>query len=203
MVAGVRTVAVVGCGRMGSAIAESCARAGFPTTIVGPGAGGVRRLADRTLASLEAAARRGELDVPAYARAASLLWFAGDLEAVEGVDLIIACGEEPPQARGPLLAAVERSAGLDAILAATSTVALPLGALSRSLSRPERLVGLRISAPEPAVPGVRHASPLGRICEVSAAPATEPAVLRRAVHFVEALGAGVIVAAAPGRGLAA
>lgn len=202
MVAGVRTVAVVGCGQMGSTIAESCARAGFPTTVVGPAPAEIRQVAARMLAGLEAAADCGELDGPARARAGSLLWFAEDLEAVEGVDLVIACGDGPPGARGPLLAAIERSATAAAILA--SAVPAPLGVLSRPLSRPERLVGLRFAGLVPAGPGARRAGALGRICEVAPAPATEPAILVRAARFVEALGAAaVVLEAPPWRGLAA
>jgi 3-hydroxybutyryl-CoA dehydrogenase len=194
MVAGVRTVAVVGCGRIGRVIAESCARAGFPTTAVSLAPGGVDRFAKEVRASMEGAVRRKELDQDEHERAAALLWFSGDLAAVEGVDLILECAADTLAAKRSIIAVIERVSGPAAILAAEAT-GPELEALSWPLSRPERFLGLRFSERDPGGgrPGARRPGPLGRDCEIEAGPATDPQILTRATHFIEALGATAVI----------
>lgn len=197
MVAGVRTVAVVGCGRLARAIAECCARAEFPTTAVSLTPGGADRLAAQVHTRLETALRRGELDLDGYERADALLWFAGDLAAVEGVDLVIECAAEGIAAKRSILAGVEAVISPAAIVAADAR-GPALESLSWQLARPERFLGLRFYDRERmgARPGVsRHPGPLGRECDVEAGPSTDPAIVARAARFIEALGATAAIVA--------
>jgi 3-hydroxybutyryl-CoA dehydrogenase len=90
LVAGhITRVGVVGGGLMGSGIAEVCARAGLPVTVVETGGRAVDAARQRLEASLKRAARSGKLDADELAEVEARITLVDDLTALATSDLVI------------------------------------------------------------------------------------------------------------------
>lgn len=148
---GIERVGVVGCGLMGSGIAEVCARAGLPVAVVeaGPQAAAAGR--QRIEESLARAVQRGKLSAEARDAAAGLITVGSDLAALADRDLVVEAVAEDEAAKIAVFAAldavVERR---DAILA-SNTSSIPVIKLGAATNRPEQVVGLHFFNPVPVL----------------------------------------------------
>lgn len=164
----IESVGVVGCGLMGSGIAQTAAAAGYPTT--------VREIDGETLEkglqsiekSLEKAVSREKMS--AEDRDATLANIEGvvDLEPLADCDLIVEAIVEDLDAKRRLYADLEPRLRADAVLA-TNTSSLPLERLAQGLEHPGRLIGLHFFNPVAQMP----------LVEVVAGGASEPPALAR------------------------
>ncbi|MFJ8011475.1 3-hydroxybutyryl-CoA dehydrogenase [Streptomyces sp. NPDC096339] len=149
---GADRIGVVGCGLMGSGIAEVCARAGRDVVV----AEADRAAADSGLArierSLARAAAAGKLTAAEAADAAARITVTTDLGRMADRDLVIEAVAEDERAKVDVLArldaVVERP---DAVLA-TNTSSIPVIRLAAATSRPEQVIGLHFFNPVPVLP---------------------------------------------------
>jgi 3-hydroxybutyryl-CoA dehydrogenase len=148
----IERVGVLGCGLMGSGIAEVCARKGRDVVVVEVDAAAAERGRAKVERSLETAAARGKLTSDEFDLARSALSFTDDWDALADRDLVIeAVSEEPAlkdQAFRRLDAAVR---GADAILA-SNTSSIPIMKLATATGRAENVVGLHFFNPVPVLP---------------------------------------------------
>jgi len=148
----VEVVGVVGCGLMGSGIAEVAARSGCDVTVLEFDDAAVKRGLDRVRTSLDTAVRRGKLAPEDGALALSRISVGADAGALAGCTMVIEAVPEDADAKTSVFRlldeVVERS---DAVLA-SNTSSIPIMKLAMATRRPEHVVGLHFFNPVPVMP---------------------------------------------------
>jgi 3-hydroxybutyryl-CoA dehydrogenase len=172
-----RTVGVVGCGLMGSGIAQVSAQAGFPTR--------VREVDDALLARglgridhfVAAGVERGRTSPEDAARVKATLSGTTRLDDLAGCDLVIEAIVERAEAKQATFAALEAIVGPDTVFA-SNTSSLCITELATATKRPDRFVGLHFFSPVPVM----------KLVEVIRGLATSDATLERVLAFGRTLG---------------
>jgi len=173
----IKTVGVVGCGLMGTGIAQVSAQAGFPTTVVeanqallDKGLAGVRR-------SLEALVAKARLDERAKDEALGRLRGATALDALEGCDLVIEAITENQALKNETFVALDRLCPPHALLA-SNTSSCNVTAMAAATKRPGQVLGLHFFNPVP----------LMKLVEVVKTILTEEPAVQTAYAWVQAIG---------------
>jgi 3-hydroxybutyryl-CoA dehydrogenase len=182
------SMGVIGGGRMGSGIAQVFAAVGSDVAVVERDEAAAHAARERIGESLERAAERGKLE----GSPDDVLARIDIVEAVEDLpadlDLVVEAVPERVDLKMAVLTAAERVVGPGAVLA-TNTSSLPITELAAALERPGRFLGLHFFNPVPA----------SKLVELVVGPATEEAVVERALGWVRAIGkADVVVKDSPG-----
>ncbi|MBG0850503.1 3-hydroxybutyryl-CoA dehydrogenase [Streptomyces spinoverrucosus] len=148
----VARVGVVGCGLMGSGIAEVCARAGLDVVVAEAGRAAADAGRARITASLDRATAAGKLTGDDRDAALARITVTTGLEPLADRDLVVEAVAEDETAKVDVftrLDAVVRDT--DAILA-TNTSSIPVIRLAAATSRPQQVVGLHFFNPVPVLP---------------------------------------------------
>jgi 3-hydroxybutyryl-CoA dehydrogenase len=170
-------VGVLGCGLMGSGIAQSAAAAGFPTVVRDVEAGLLARGEAAILKSLDKLVEKGKLEAAARDAALGRLTFTTDLADVAGSDLIVEAVTEDLALKTQLWHALDASAPAATIFA-SNTSSLSIGDMAAATGRPDRFVGLHFFNPVPLMP----------LVEVVRAVSTSRKTFERAMAFARRLG---------------
>jgi len=173
---------VVGCGLMGSGIAEVCARAGYTTL--------VRELNDELLArgrqrletSLTTAVERGKLPSTDRDEAMARLQWTTQLDDFAQCDLVIEAATDNPEIKKQTFAALDGVCPPHAILA-SNTSSIPIIQMATSTRRPDRVLGMHFMNPVPVM----------RLVEYVRTLTTSDETLETARAFGESLGKRIIV----------
>lgn len=169
----IERVGVLGCGLMGSGIAEICARAGVDVVVVEYGQDALARGRRRLLGSLDRAVSSGKMTEASRAAALALLTFDTDLQAFADRQLVVEAVPEMMQIKLDAFRAFDRVAkDPDAILA-SNTSSIPIMRQASGTSRPEQVLGLHFFNPVPVL----------RLVELVSSLLTGPAALGRAQDF--------------------
>ncbi|MEU6663388.1 3-hydroxybutyryl-CoA dehydrogenase [Streptomyces sp. NPDC046821] len=142
-------VGVVGCGLMGSGIAEVCARAGFDVVVneIDTDAAAVGRA--RITASLDRGLRSGKLSQDDRAAALSRLTFTGDFGDLADCQLVIEAVAERLEVKASVLTALDKVLRSPDAIIASNTSSIPIIELAALTQRPERVVGVHFFNPVP------------------------------------------------------
>jgi 3-hydroxybutyryl-CoA dehydrogenase len=148
----IERVGVIGCGLMGSGIAEVAARAGCDVVVVEADDAAAKAGRDRIDRSLAMAVRRGKLEAEARDEALAHLLVAADREAVADRQLVVEAVPEDEAVKLATFRWVDEvvTAG-DAILA-SNTSSIPIMKLAMATRRPEQVLGLHFFNPVPVLP---------------------------------------------------
>ncbi len=177
-----KTVGVVGCGLMGSGIAEIFARAGATVLVHEVDEEAAERGRARVERSLRRAASAGKLAEDDAAVALGRLSFGSDLEALAPVDLVVEAANEDEQIKTDLFSRLDKIVqNRDAVLA-SNTSSVPIMKLGTVTSRPAQVVGMHFFNPVPVLP----------LVEVVPSLLTAPETERRVAQVAEDLGKTVI-----------
>lgn len=149
--AGFTRVAVVGCGVMGSGIAEVCARAGLDVLVCEANEQLAEKGAERVRRSLERAVAGGKLSDADRSAALARLRFVADLAELSDRQLVFEAVPEEPQTKAAVLAHIGSVLPEGAIIG-TNTSSMPITRLSRATKRPERALGVHFFNPVPVQP---------------------------------------------------
>jgi 3-hydroxybutyryl-CoA dehydrogenase len=179
----IKRVGVVGCGLMGSGIAEVCARAGYDTF--------VREVSDELLAkgrervsrSMDTAVERGKLAAAERDAAWARLRWTTDLADFADRDLVIEAVIENEAEKCKVFAALDAICPPHAILA-SNTSSIPIIRMATATRRPDRVLGMHFMNPVPVM----------QLIEFVRAITTSDETLAQARAFGESLGKRVIVA---------
>ncbi len=174
-------VGVVGCGTMGSGIAEACARAGQRVDVLVLDTDHAEDGRARIANSLDRSIAAGRLSEPERDAALEAIGFTTDAGDLAESGFVIEAVPEHLE----LKRAVFRDLGAacpNAILA-TNTSSLPVIHLAAASDVPGRVVGLHFFNPAPAM----------ELVELAVTVATEPAVRDAAAEFARSLGKTVVV----------
>jgi len=146
----IRKVGVLGCGLMGSGIAEVAARAGFETVVREVEQGFLDKGMERIRGSLGRAVEKGKLD--AGQRDATLARLQGttDLAALADCDLVVEAIVENVDEKRRTFAALDQAVQAEAIFA-SNTSSLTITQLAMATRRPDRFVGLHFFNPVPVM----------------------------------------------------
>ncbi|GAA2304465.1 3-hydroxybutyryl-CoA dehydrogenase [Streptomyces hawaiiensis] len=179
----INRVGIVGCGLMGSGIAEVCARAGLDVTVAVSRPESVEPGRNRIRNSLGKAVAKGKLTEAERDAVLGRIELVPDLKAMADRQFVVESIREDETAKVELFAALDAIVeDPDAILA-TNTSSLPVMRLARSTGRPGRVIGVHFFSPVPLLP----------LVELTSSLLTEEPVADRAERFVsEVLGKEVI-----------
>jgi 3-hydroxybutyryl-CoA dehydrogenase len=179
----IRTVGILGCGLMGSGIAQVCAAAGYNTIVrevdeafLQKGLGRIRKFLDDGIA-------RGK--VTPDTRDAMLVRLSGttSIEAMKECDLIIEAIVESLEEKRATYAALEKVVAEHAILL-SNTSSLCITELAAATTRPDRFGGLHFFNPVP----------LMKLVEVIRGLATSDETYQQVFAFAQSLGKEPITA---------
>jgi 3-hydroxybutyryl-CoA dehydrogenase len=173
----IKKVGVVGCGLMGSGIAQVCAAAGFETVVrevapevVEKGLKGI----DKNFARL---VEKGTITEAQKGEIRGRLSGTTAIEDLKDCDLVIEAIIEQLPAKRELFAKLDTLCG-PATIFASNTSSLTITEISTATKRPERFVGLHFFNPVPVM----------KLVEVVRTISTDPAVYDEMVDFGAMLG---------------
>ena len=180
-------VAVVGAGTMGAGIAQLALENGHEVVLHDVDAEAVARGRERIRDGLLRRARKLDLDDEsaeewADGRLAALREATTLDEAAAAADVVIEAALEDVDLKRTIFRALDAAALPETILA-TNTSALSVDAIAAATARPGRVVGLHFFNPAPVM----------ALVEVVRAPATDAAVVDRAVALVRSWGKTPVV----------
>ena len=173
----IERVGIVGCGLMGSGIAQVCAAAGFPTVVreVSP------ELVDKGIKGIEKNLARlvekGAITAAAGNEIRGRLNGTTVIEDLKDCDLVIEAIIERLPAKRELFGALDRLCPEKTIFA-SNTSSLTITEIATATKRPQRFVGLHFFNPVPIM----------KLVEVVKTIATDPGVYQEAVAFTTKLG---------------
>jgi 3-hydroxybutyryl-CoA dehydrogenase len=173
----IRTVGVLGCGLMGSGIAQVAAQSGFKTIVREVDQPTLDRGLGRIRKFLSDAVEKGKLAAEARDAALGNLQGTTDVGALAGCDLVIEAIIENLDEKAGTYAAVEAVVGDQAILA-SNTSSLCITELACRTKRPDRFVGLHFFNPVPIM----------KLVEVTRALTTTDETFQAAFAFAQAVG---------------
>ncbi|ONK13611.1 3-hydroxybutyryl-CoA dehydrogenase [Streptomyces sp. MP131-18] len=176
-------VGIVGCGLMGSGIAEVCAKAGLDVRVAVTGDASARRGRERIAASLDRALGKGRITEAERERVLGRITLTTAPEDLADRQLVIEAVREDEATKAELFTLLDKVvADPDAVLA-SNTSSLSVMRLARATNRPGKVLGTHFFSPVPVLP----------LVEITGSLLTEPAVTDRVTAFVtETLGKQVV-----------
>ncbi|WP_066067685.1 3-hydroxybutyryl-CoA dehydrogenase [Frankia sp. EI5c] len=149
--AGIQRVGVVGCGLMGSGIAETCARAGLDVLVREVDAGAVEAGRRRITASLDRGARSGKLSEVDRDAALARLSFTTDLGDFTDRQFTVEAIAENEQAKTEIFAALDKVVADPAAIFSSNTSSIPIMKLGMATGRPDQVLGVHFFNPVPVM----------------------------------------------------
>jgi 3-hydroxybutyryl-CoA dehydrogenase len=179
----IERVGVVGCGLMGSGIAEVCARAGLDVMVREVNDDALAAGSKRIESSLDRAVRNGKLEDGARADAMSRLQFTTDLADMADRQLVIEAVIEDEALKVDVFRQLDRFVESPDAILASNTSSIPIMKLGMATGRPHAVVGIHFFNPVPVL----------RLVELVTSLLTSPETSQGAERFAtEALGKQVI-----------
>jgi 3-hydroxybutyryl-CoA dehydrogenase len=173
----IKKVGVLGCGLMGSGIAQVCAQAGYQTVVrevsdelVKKGLSGISRQLDKAVEKGKLA--QGERDATV-----SHLTGTTRLEELNECDIVIEAVVEDLEIKNEMWRTLDSVCGPQTIFA-SNTSSLTIADMAAATNRPERMLGLHFFNPVPVM----------KLVEVVRTIATDPEVFSTAFDFARSLG---------------
>lgn len=172
-----KRIGVVGCGLMGSGIAQISALAGYATAVTEVN----DEILKRGMASiddwLEKGKKRGKLTEEQVATARKNLSTSTDLSSLKDCDLVIEAVTENTQLKKDLFKKLSDVVRADAILA-TNTSSISITEIATVVKNPERMVGMHFFNPVPVM----------KLVEIIKGVATTDAVMSQCREFALSVG---------------
>jgi len=144
-------VGVVGCGLMGSGIAEVVARAGCDVVVAEADERTLAAGRERIERSLTHALDRGKLDQAELDTVIGRLRFAADLEEFADRDLVVEAVSEDEDVKLSVFRALDAVVESDGAVLASNTSSIPIMKLAMATRRPENVIGLHFFNPVPVL----------------------------------------------------
>jgi 3-hydroxybutyryl-CoA dehydrogenase len=179
----VERVGVVGCGLMGSGIAEVCARADLDVVVLEADAAAVEAGQRRIETSLDRAVGSGKMADEARDRALERIHVTTDMGELADRQLVVEAVVEAEEAKVEVFSSLDKVVEADDAILASNTSSIPIMKLAMATGRPERVVGIHFFNPVPVL----------KLVELVSSLLTSPETLAAAESFAtETLGKHVI-----------
>jgi 3-hydroxybutyryl-CoA dehydrogenase len=173
----VQKVGVVGCGLMGSGIAQAAASGGFDTIVRDVSQPLLDRGRSGITKSLSRLVERGKLSDEARQGALARLRFTTQLQELGDRDIVVEAVTEELDLKNSLWRELDRQCSAHTIFA-SNTSSLTIASMANATSRADRFVGLHFFNPVPLMP----------LVEVVRTSSTSNDTFDRAYSFARALG---------------
>lgn len=181
----IERVGVVGCGLMGSGIAEVCARSGLDVVVAETTGEALEIGRTRLTGSLDRAAQRGKITEEERDSALGRLTFTTDLGTFADRDLTVEAVVENEQVKIDIFQVLDQVVTRPDAILASNTSSIPLVRLAVATSRPEQVIGIHFFNP----------APVQRLVELIPALTTSDVTLKRTEALVaDVLGKHAILA---------
>jgi 3-hydroxybutyryl-CoA dehydrogenase len=168
-------VGVVGCGLMGSGIAEVTARSGADVTVVEVSSGALEAGAARIEKSLERGLRSNKISQEQRNDALGRIRFSDDMGALADCDLVVEAVVEDETEKTRVFSELDKVCERPDAILASNTSSIPIMKLAMATSRPDRVLGIHFFNPVPV---------MGLVELVRSLLTGEPAV-KQAADFAE------------------
>jgi len=178
----ISSVAIIGAGTMGSGIAQACAVAALPTTVVDVSEAALNRGVSAIGASLERLVKKDKLASADRDAALARVTTTTDYSALRSADLVIEAATENPALKFDILRKADAAADADALFA-TNTSSISITQLAAVTKRPERFLGMHFFNPVPMM----------ALVEIIRGLQTSQPSIDRALAFAKRLGKTPIV----------
>ena len=171
----VTRVGVVGCGLMGSGIAEVCARAGLDVMVREANAAAMEAGQKRLTASLDRALGANKISEDDRDSALARLSFTTDLADFADRQLVVEAIVEDERLKTEVFAQLDKYVDDDNAILATNTSSIPVMKLGMATKRPSQVVGVHFFNPVPVL----------KLVELVPSLLTSTDTISRAVEFAE------------------
>lgn len=175
--AGVRRVGVLGCGLMGSGIAQVCAQAGYRTVVREVDQAAVDAGLGRIAQFLDNGVTRNKLTAEARDATMERLSGTASVDALAECDLIIEAIVENVDAKRAVFSEVEAVVGPDAVFC-SNTSSVCITELAAATRRPDKFAGMHFFSPVPIM----------NLVEVIRGLSTTDETYQRVFDFARSLG---------------
>lgn len=169
----IERVGVVGCGLMGSGIAEVCARAGLDVMVREIDAASAERGRSRLVTSLDRGLASGKLTEDERDAAVARLSFTTDLGDLADRQLVIEAVVEDEALKTEVFSTLDKVVLDDSAILASNTSSIPVMKLGIATSRPEQVLGIHFFNPVPVL----------KLVEIVTSLMTSPDTVTRADAF--------------------
>ena len=182
------SVAIIGAGTMGSGIAQACAAAGLPTTVVDVSDAALGRGLATIGASLDRLVKKDKLTSADRDAALARVKSTTDYAALRDADFVIEAATENPSLKFDVLRKADAAANADALFA-TNTSSISITQLAAVTKRPGRFLGMHFFNPVPMM----------ALVEIIRGLQTSQAAIDQAMAFAKHLGkTPIVVTNSPG-----
>jgi 3-hydroxybutyryl-CoA dehydrogenase len=173
----IKTVGVVGCGLMGSGIAQVCAEAGYHVRVREVDEAALAKGLGKITGFLEKGVEKGKLTAERMKEVLGRLSGTTRLEELADCDFVIEVVVESLAAKREVFQALDAACAPHAIFA-SNTSSLSITEMAATTKRGDRFVGLHFFNPVP----------LMKLVEVVRSPLTSPEAFEKAAAFAASLG---------------
>jgi 3-hydroxybutyryl-CoA dehydrogenase len=147
----IERVGVVGCGLMGSGIAEVCARAGLDVMVREVNEEAAEAGRARLLKSLDRGLGAGKLTEEERDAAVGRLAFSTDLADLADRQLVVEAVVEDEAMKVDIFRQLDRAITADGAILASNTSSIPIMKLGTATERPEQVIGIHFFNPVPVL----------------------------------------------------
>ena len=147
----IERVGVVGCGLMGSGIAEVCARSGLDVVVVEVDEGALAAGRKRIESSLDRAAKSGKLTDDERQGTAARLRFTTDFADLGDRQAVLEAVVESEPEKTAVFSTLDRAVEDRSAILASNTSSIPIMKLAMATTRPEAVIGLHFFNPVPVM----------------------------------------------------
>ncbi len=166
-------VGVVGCGLMGSGIAEVCSRAGLDVVVREVSVEAAEAGQQRVVNSFDRGVRSGKITEAERDTALALLTFTTDLGDMADRQLVVEAVMEDERLKTEVFAMLDKVVVDERAILASNTSSIPVMKLGIATRRPEQVVGIHFFNPVPVL----------RLVELVTSLLTAPETAQRAEAF--------------------
>jgi len=147
----IERVGVVGCGLMGSGIAEVCARAGLDVIVREVNEAAAEAGRARLVKSLDRGVSAGKLNDVERDAAVGRLAFTTDLADFADRQLVVEAVVEDEAMKVDIFRELDRHVTADGAILASNTSSIPIMKLGTATARPEQVIGIHFFNPVPVL----------------------------------------------------
>jgi 3-hydroxybutyryl-CoA dehydrogenase len=148
----IERVGVVGCGLMGSGIAEAAARAGLDVHVVDLDAAALERGRERIGGSVARAQKAGKLTEAEAETALARIGYSTDLGSLADRQLVVEAVVESEPEKVAVFEALDKVVEAPDAVLASNTSSIPIMKLAMATGRPSQVIGIHFFNPVPVLP---------------------------------------------------
>jgi 3-hydroxybutyryl-CoA dehydrogenase len=169
----IERIGVVGCGLMGSGIAEVCARAGLDVVVREVDAAAAEAGERRIVKSLDRAVNAAKVSEADRDAAVSRIRYTTDFADLSDRELVVEAVVEDEGLKTEVFGQLDKVVADEQAILASNTSSIPIMKLGMATQRPEQVVGIHFFNPVPVL----------RLVEVVVSLLTAPATVEQASRF--------------------